>query len=184
LLYNLMLSELRGSDALIDRYRLALTEWVGLLDSRAEQLSAWSRNEFWALLAGAGAQVSVPTRSFVDSWLDLALSGAASTIVDSRAARQLIHARERLLKRGLARLDNRRSLEQWGEASGTGSVSNPAVTDESHVSVTFHGNPGARQFKWVERQPGSGFTVHCTSRIGSSRPAVQISYLIVEPSGF
>jgi hypothetical protein len=61
-------------------------------------------------------------------------------------------------------------------------VANPAVTEESHISVTFHGNPGARVFKWVERDPGNGFTVRCTSRLGSSRPETPFSYLIVEPS--
>ncbi|HOF88312.1 MAG TPA: DUF6361 family protein, partial [Armatimonadota bacterium] len=38
----------------------------------------------------------------------------------SSPARQLIHDRERFLKRGLARLDNARALEQWSGAAGAG----------------------------------------------------------------
>ena len=41
-------------------------------------------------------------------------------LADDRAARQLIHERERSLKRSLARLDHRRPLENWGGASSIG----------------------------------------------------------------
>ena len=62
-------------------------------------------------------------------------------------------------------------------------VSNPAVTVQSHITVTLTGNPGAfisgvPVLHWVERQPGSGFVVHMTRRVG---PATPFTYLIVEP---
>jgi hypothetical protein len=149
LLYNLMLSELRGRNQLVERYRASLADWAALLDARAEQIAAWSREEFWSLLASSGAGISWPTRAFIDTWLNHALDGKAATIPGNRTARQLIHARERLLKRGLARLDNRRSLEQWGEASGAGRLDyrwNPVVRDTVRdIQIAVQGDEGDAQ---------------------------------------
>lgn len=63
-------------------------------------------------------------------------------------------------------------------------VANPAVTAQSHVTVTLTGNPGmfisgTPVTVWVERQPGTGFVVHLSRRVG---PATPLSYLIVEPA--
>lgn len=66
-------------------------------------------------------------------------------------------------------------------------VSNPGVTAQSHITVTLTGDPSTVTVKggsapslilWVERQPGTGFVVHLTSRVG---PATPFTYLIVEP---
>ena len=57
-------------------------------------------------------------------------------------------------------------------------VSDPAVTADSHVTVTFTGDPGGASVAWVERQPGTGFTVHLSGR---SRSPIPFTYLIVEP---
>jgi hypothetical protein len=54
----------------------------------------------------------------------------------------------------------------------------PAVTGDSHVSITLTGDPGARQITWVERDPGSGFTVHTSKKA----PATAFTYLVVEPA--
>lgn len=59
-------------------------------------------------------------------------------------------------------------------------VANGAVMAVSHISVTLTGNPGQRQLRWVERVPGSGFTVHLTT--GGPKPATDFTYLIVEPA--
>jgi hypothetical protein len=57
-------------------------------------------------------------------------------------------------------------------------VSHPAVTTESHVTVTLTANPGgSAQVHWVARQAGS-FTVHLTQAVPSS---TNFTYLIVEP---
>jgi hypothetical protein len=61
-------------------------------------------------------------------------------------------------------------------------VPNPAVTAQSHVSVTLAGDPGPRQLVWVERSPGSGFTVHLSSAPPSKRPETPLTYLVVEPA--
>jgi hypothetical protein len=62
-------------------------------------------------------------------------------------------------------------------------VSNPAVTNASHITVTLTGNPGARQVRWVERSAGSGFTVHLSSAPKKLRPATDLTYMIAEPRG-
>jgi len=59
-------------------------------------------------------------------------------------------------------------------------VSNPAVRTTSHISVTLVGNPGIRLLHWVERSPGSGFTVRLTPAPANQRPATAFTYLIVE----
>lgn len=60
-------------------------------------------------------------------------------------------------------------------------VQNPAVTTDSHISVTLMSDPGPRQIQWVERRPGIGFRLHMTSAPQNQRPATQFTYLIVEP---
>ena len=63
----------------------------------------------------------------------------------------------------------------WANAA---TVDNPAVTEQSHITVTFMGNPGWASVTWVERQPGTGFIVHLSSRPWRKVP---FTYLIVEP---
>jgi hypothetical protein len=60
-------------------------------------------------------------------------------------------------------------------------VSNPAVTAESHITVSLTSNPGNRQVRWVERDPGTGFTVHLVPTPPNQRPLTTLTYLIVEP---
>jgi len=62
--------------------------------------------------------------------------------------------------------------------AGSTALSNSAVTADSHVTVTFTSDPGAASVAWVERQPGTGFIVHLSSR---PRWNVPFTYLIVEP---
>jgi len=57
-------------------------------------------------------------------------------------------------------------------------VANPAVTADSHITVTFTGDPGRASVAWVERQPGTGFVVHLSAW---PRSDVPFTYLIVEP---
>ena len=74
------------------------------------------------MVVSGGGGVTTPTRLFIDAWLNIALGQRAETVADDGAARQLVHERERLLKRGYARLDNQRALENWGGASGVGQL--------------------------------------------------------------
>ncbi len=50
-----------------------------------------------------------------------------------------------------------------------------------HITVILTGYPGPRQLHWVERNPGTGFTVHLTSAPPPQRPETNFTYLIVEP---
>lgn len=120
-LYNLMLAEKRDSKELVERYKALLEEWWGEIEARGSVLEEWNRARFWQLVASTGARVGPQTRTFIDTWLGLALNGnrAATT---AAAARQLVGNRERALKRGLSRLDNPRALELWSGAAGTGAL--------------------------------------------------------------
>jgi hypothetical protein len=60
-------------------------------------------------------------------------------------------------------------------------VTNPAVTGDSHISVTLASDPGPRQLQWVERNPGSGFTVHLSPAPVNRRPETRLTYLVIEP---
>lgn len=60
-------------------------------------------------------------------------------------------------------------------------VPNLAVGEKSHITVTLVSDPGPRQLSWVERSPGSGFTVHLTSAPRRRRPETALTYMIVEP---
>lgn len=121
LLYNLMLAELTQQSDLIDKYRDALTKWHLEMEQSGSLLTQWDRKRFWDILFSAGANVTNTTRVFTDTWLDISLSpGRTKNVADDEQARHLIHDRERLLKRGLARLDNPRARELWSGAAGTG----------------------------------------------------------------
>jgi hypothetical protein len=63
-------------------------------------------------------------------------------------------------------------------AGGTSkTVNNPALTANSHITVTLTADPGSAQVHWVRRQAGS-FTLHLTRSVGN---ATSFTYLIVEP---
>ena len=66
--------------------------------------------------------------------------------------------------------------------ANSGFVPAPAVTADSHISVTLASDPGERELRWVERSPGSGFTVHLSSAEKKKRPETALTYLVVEPS--
>jgi len=56
-------------------------------------------------------------------------------------------------------------------------VNNPAITANSHITVTLAADPGSAQVLWVKRQAGS-FTLHLTRSVSN---ATSFTYLIVEP---
>ncbi len=124
LLYNLMLAELAKNQTRIDEYRRDLTEWSLRVGDRATDLATWDRRRFWEVAVSGGARIPLPTRAFIDGWLDLALGDGdvgrcSGTIAANGDARGLIHKRERAIKRDRARLDNRRALELWSGVAGT-----------------------------------------------------------------
>ncbi|MFW3386012.1 UNVERIFIED_CONTAM: DUF6361 family protein [Kocuria sp. CPCC 205274] len=114
LLYNLQLADASEGAERTERYRADLVEWRAAVDG-PDGLRNWSLDAFWRLLAGAGARISRPTRTFVDRWHELVVSG--SGIVDDDGARELIAHRERSLKGPRARLVNPSALNAWSGAS-------------------------------------------------------------------
>lgn len=122
LLYNFMLSEKSGNEEWRSRYEQDLEEWSRMLGEREAELHGWDRAAFWQLIEDANARVGLPTRMFVNGWLDLALSPDTRKMRSNAKARQLIISRELQLKRALARLTNQRPLELWRGASGAGQM--------------------------------------------------------------
>lgn len=118
LLYNLMLSEESGSDELEHFYRDLFNEWAEMVES-SDTLAGWDRAEFWEVVDSSEARISVTTRAFLDTWLDIALApGEAASVESNDRARNLIKDRELARKRAQARLSNKRALELWGGAAG------------------------------------------------------------------
>ena len=122
LLYNLMLAEKSAKKDLIRQYQSELAEWAESLQARESDLARWDRKQFWSVVTSdPTVRISIHTRTFVDNWLNLALTPAvASRIKSHDKARQLVHGRERSLKGKLARLDNRDALRNWNGAAGAG----------------------------------------------------------------
>jgi hypothetical protein len=130
LLYNLMLSEKSKNAERVTGYQDAFAEWSALVGSRSAALGKWRREEFWALVSGVNPRVPLPTRAFVDTWLDLALTGEAASLREAPRARRLISDRERSIKGGLARLHNQDALNRWRGSSGASQLTyrwNPQV---------------------------------------------------------
>ncbi|MEW8439615.1 MAG: DUF6361 family protein [Candidatus Thiodiazotropha taylori] len=135
LLYNLMLAEKRASsgndgsgsqEGLVGHYRNALDDWFGEVEDKRRTLDRWvdSRSDFWEVIHRVNPRIPIPTVHFINTWTDIALdTDGIDTLIGSRAARDLIHHRERRLKRALARLDNPRALEMWSGAAGTQQLS-------------------------------------------------------------
>jgi len=128
LLYNLMLAEKMEAssgqihEGLTSHYADKLMEWADDLQSRRDEIDQWdNQRRFWQILSEAGANVTGQTFRFIMQWLRIALSsGGAQRIAENESARRLIHERERLLKRNLARLDNAEALARWSGDAGTG----------------------------------------------------------------
>jgi hypothetical protein len=64
-----------------------------------------------------------------------------------------------------------------GAGQGSAFVNQDQVTADSHISVTLTSNAAGRSVSWVDRSPGSGFTVHLTKK----GPAVGLTFQVVEP---
>ena len=142
LLYNLMLAEKRQSEELVDEYSEMLADWSSQVDAFVKAPGSWNTRRFWEIIDATGARVTLLTRRFIDTWLSLALSpGVVTGIADNAQARTLIHERERLLKHGLARLDNPRSLELWNGAAGAGQLTYRWRVAQTMVADILNGLP-------------------------------------------
>ena len=124
LLYNVLLAEraedlgLQQHEGKRDAFADDLDEWRREVE--ASDLRGWDLDQLWALVAEQGRPVSLPTRAFVEQWVDLVRNRQSHRLADHEYARTLVANRELRQKRGQARLTNERLMQQWGGASGTG----------------------------------------------------------------
>jgi Family of unknown function (DUF6361) len=140
LLYNLMLAEQIPHTDWVDRYRSLMDEWIELIQARLPAFTLWDREKFWEIVYSINPRVPHFTRAFVDQWLEPALDPVAlPTIADDPAARGLIRLRERSLKRGQARLENRRALDLWNGSAGTGRLDFRWGVAQSHLLDIHNG---------------------------------------------
>ena len=120
LLYNLMLAEKRKHDPWIANFDERFEEWAMRIDSMADEVKKWDRGGFWHLVDSQQAKIPLPTRRFINTWLDLATTSSKTRGIKSDPkARSLIIQRETRLKMGRARLQSKRHLELWQGSSGT-----------------------------------------------------------------
>jgi len=54
------------------------------------------------------------------------------------------------------------------------------VGADSQVLVTLTGNPGNRELRWVQVNPGTGFTIHLTPAPPNSRPATPFVFMVLD----
>ncbi len=130
LLYNLMLAEKSKNEERTSKYGRLFLEWGEALKARAPVLANWQREDFWKVVHSTNPKIPLPTRVFVDTWLDLAKATGAETLRELPRARRLITARERAIKGGLARLFSAEALLRWSGAAGAGQLDyrwNPQV---------------------------------------------------------
>jgi hypothetical protein len=130
LLYNLMLAEKSKNEELTSKYQTRYQEWADGLKARANQLAEWRRDDFWKVVYSTNPRIPLPTRAFVDTWLDLVESTESLSLRELPRARRLIADRERAIKGGLARLFSSEALLRWSGAAGVGQLNyrwNPQV---------------------------------------------------------
>lgn len=98
---------LTGAD---DAIAAARERWLALMEQAAGRIAAWDRRDFWRVVLEVNPRIPLPTRAFVDLWLDAAIAdgeGALSDVTLQRA----VADREHRLKGSLARLRNPRARE-------------------------------------------------------------------------
>lgn len=125
LLYNLLLAEAyeaAGYDAITaptEDYREQLAGWSEEVAANRDALAAWDFEPWWADIQLGNPRIGPLTRTFIREWLELTHTAGSAGIVDHAQARILIKNRERVTKKGQARLANDRLLRAWNGASGS-----------------------------------------------------------------
>jgi len=125
LTYNLLIAERYEAAGLttqqhpVDRYRDALASWSEDVHADGTLLREWDRQEMWDLVRGINPRIGPQTRTFVNAWLDVVVSGQGAKAADDAEIRSLVELRERHQKRAQSRLQNEKLLRSWSGASGT-----------------------------------------------------------------
>lgn len=117
-IYNVMLAELAGRDDWLEHHREGLRAWAD--GPEGADLKTFDSDVLWRFVDDVHANVPTPTRRFVRDWVALLREHAPAKVAEVAAARDLVRMRERALKGSRSRFTNRRALDQWSGASGTG----------------------------------------------------------------
>jgi len=124
LLYNLLLAE-AYEDAGHDRfpelaqvYRSRLRDWTVTVEAELPVLREWDMPLWQQDILRFNPRIAPGTLLFVQRWLETAFSVPAA-VADSPIARELITQRERMQKKGQARLQNPRLLALWNGSSAS-----------------------------------------------------------------
>jgi hypothetical protein len=114
IIYNLMLAEQTGNREWKEVQLTALRDWNDVMESQSGAFARWDRDRFWTIAYEGNPRIPGGTKLFVDTWIDL-LAGVdqPASLAEMTAVRQRLADREVTLKRDLARLKNRRTLELW-----------------------------------------------------------------------
>ncbi len=121
LLYNLMLSELKKHDELIETYRGELENWAAEVGALQDAVADWRLDGVWRVVRHQGRSPAYPMQSFVERWVvNLRRDGSDAVVKEPSPARRLVWERETALKGSRTRLGSARHLELWGGRSGTG----------------------------------------------------------------
>lgn len=122
LIYNLMLAEKSGNEEWVEKYKASIDDWAEKIILRMVELRDWYNklDSFWCSDALEQAKIPRRTKIFIDNWLYHVFYGfSLQEIADKSEVRKLIELREKQLKKGRARLTNRRALDLWGGDSST-----------------------------------------------------------------
>ena len=96
----------RAGEAIAD----AREQWLSLMEAASVRIATWDRRYFWRVVLAENPRIPLPTRAFVDRWLDAAIADGEAALDDDTLKRAVVD-REQTLKRGLARLTNPRARE-------------------------------------------------------------------------
>ncbi len=117
-------------DAIVAAYRDALRQWAD--QAEAAEIARWDTAALWAWLAtNSTSRIAAATRGYIDEWVRLLSTTDLTALADDPEARRRVRERERLQKRGLARLGNPDRLRGWTGASGSNALTYrwPTVRD-------------------------------------------------------
>jgi hypothetical protein len=121
MIYSRMVAVMKNSEELVAQIDDSLNGWQEQLAGEAQALSAWDRQDFWALVQRLHPRLSPATRNFSEQWIQIALRVASGARVwNESAIGALIVKREVQLKGGRARLcvENQRARDRWqGDAN-------------------------------------------------------------------
>ena len=110
ILYNRMLAELLESEALVEEYRQKHAEWIASVD--LDEIAGWDLGDlFQTARRQRRHNITVQAEEFIRAWVG-ALRALGVDLQESKEVQQLIHRRERALKRSRSLFDNRRAREE------------------------------------------------------------------------